>query len=130
VVFVYVQQPTKKDHQKNVLRFLKDLQKRKKVTETMIIETPYKPLDTITVKTTAGEEVVCRFLEENDKTITIQKPLALMPTAQGIGLGPFAFTLNPDAKIKLNKTAILFVHKTDAEMAKQYVTSTSSLQMA
>lgn len=95
----------------------------------MIIETPYKANDTITIKTAAGEELVCRFLEENDKTITVQKPLALMPTPQGIGLGPFSFTINQDAKLKLNKTAILFVHKTDADMAKQYVSSTSGLAM-
>jgi len=95
----------------------------------MIIEAPYKHLDTVTIKTAAGEELVCRFLEENDKTITVQKPMALMPTQQGIGLGPFAFTINQDSKIKLNKSAILFVHKTDAEIAKQYVSSTSGLAM-
>lgn len=95
----------------------------------MIIETPYKQYDTITIKTTAGEEIVCRFVEENDKTITVEKPLALMPTSQGIGLGPFAFTINPNSKIKINKSAVLFVHKTDAEMAKQYVSSTTGLHM-
>jgi len=95
----------------------------------MIIEAPYKTNDTVTIKTTAGEELVGRFIEENDKTITMQKILALMPTQQGIGLGPFAFTISQDSKIKLNKTAILFVHKTDAEMAKQYVSSTSGIQM-
>ena len=52
-----------------------------------------------------------------------------MATPQGIGLGPFTFTVNPDAKIKLNKDAVLFVHKTDGEMARQYVSSTSGLQM-
>lgn len=95
----------------------------------MIIETPYKAQDVVTVKTAAGEELVGRFIEENDKTITIQKPLALMATQQGIGLGPFSFTVSPDAKIKLNKEAILFVHKTDSDMAKQYMSSTTGIQM-
>jgi hypothetical protein len=95
----------------------------------MIIETPYKVNDTITIKTTGSDEIIARFVEENDKTITVQKPLALMATHQGIGLGPFTFTVNPDAKIKLNKNAILFIHKTDREMAKQYVSSTSGIQM-
>jgi len=93
----------------------------------MIIEAPYQLNDTVTIKTTAGEELVGRFVEENDKTITMQKVLALMPTAQGIGLGPFAFTISQDSKIKINKSAVLFVAKTDAEMAKQYVQSTSGL---
>lgn len=95
----------------------------------MIIETPYKANDTVTIKTLAGEEIVARFVQENDKTVTVQKPLALMASGQGIGLGPFTFTVNPDSKIALNKNAILFVHKTDAEMAKQYVQSTSGITM-
>jgi hypothetical protein len=96
----------------------------------MIIETPYKATDTITIKTTAGEEIVARFVEEDATTITVQKPMAIMATGQGIGLGPFAFTINPDAKVKLNKNSMMFVHKTDGEMAKQYVSSTTGIQMA
>jgi hypothetical protein len=95
----------------------------------MIIEAPYKSQDVVTIKTTAGEEIVGRFIEENDKTVTVQKPLALMATAQGIGLGPFSFTVAPDAKIKLNKNAILFVHKTESDMAKQYMSSTTGLAL-
>lgn len=95
----------------------------------MIIETPYKTNDTVTLKTTGGDEVVARFVEENDKTITVTKPLALMATPQGIGLGPWTFTVDPQSKIKLNKNTLVFVHKTEDSMAKQYVTSTSGLSM-
>jgi hypothetical protein len=93
----------------------------------MIIETPYKAGDTITIKTTAGDEIVARFVEENDKAITVTKPLALMATQQGIGLGPFTFTVDPSGKIPLNKSAVLFVAKTDKDMAKQYIASTSGI---
>lgn len=96
----------------------------------MIIETPYKTGDTITIKTMAGEEIVARFVEETDKTITLLKPMVIMATQQGIGLGPFTFTINPEAKISINKQNLLLVHKTDGEMAKQYVASTSNIQMA
>lgn len=95
----------------------------------MIIETPYKQNDTVTMKTTGGEEIVARFVEENAETVTVQKPMAIMATGQGIGLGPFAFTLNPDSKVKINKHSLVFIHKTDGEMAKQYVSSTTGLQM-
>lgn len=93
----------------------------------MIIEAPYKQNDTITLKTTGGEEVVARFVEESATTITVQKPMAIMATGQGIGLGPFAFTIHPDSKIKINKDSLVFAHKTDGEMAKQYVQSTTGL---
>lgn len=95
----------------------------------MIIEAPYKQNDTVTLKTTGGEEIVARFIEENANEITVEKPLAIMASGQGLGLGPFAFTISPDSKIKLNKSAILFVHKTDAEMAKQYMSSTTGIQV-
>ena len=95
----------------------------------MIIETPYKKNDTITIRTTAGEELLARFIDEDDKTITIQKPLALVVNQQGLGMGPFTFTVNPDAKIPLRKESLLFVVKTDEDMAKQYVSSTSGLQL-
>lgn len=96
----------------------------------MIIETPYKVNDTVTLKTTAGDEIVARFVEENDNQVTIQKPLALMATPDGMGLAPFAFTISQDAKVKLNKSAVLFVHKTEEQMAKQYVQSTTGVQLA
>lgn len=95
----------------------------------MIIETPYKANDAITLKTTGGDEIVARFVEENDKTVTITKPMALMATPQGIGLGPWTFTVDPQSKIKINKSTLVFVHKTEESMAKQYVSSTSGLAL-
>jgi hypothetical protein len=95
----------------------------------MIIETPYKQNDTITLKTSAGEEVVARFIAEDPTSITVQKPLAIMANGQGLGLGPFAFTIDQDSKVKLNKNGVLFVHKTESEMAKQYVKSTTGIEL-
>lgn len=96
----------------------------------MIIETPYKQNDTVTMKTTAGEEVVARFVEEDTNGITVQKPMTLMATQGGVGLAPWCITTHPDAKLKINKSAVLFIHKTDGEMAKQYVAGSTGIQMA
>lgn len=93
----------------------------------MIIEAPYKANDTVTFKTTGGDEVVARFVEESEKNITVTKPMALMATQQGIGLGPWTFTVDPQSKIKINKSTIVFVHKTEKSMADQYISSTSGL---
>ena len=93
----------------------------------MIIETPYKDGDTITIKTTAGEELVARLVEEDEKTITVKKPMALLASQQGVGLGPWTITINPDAQIKINKHSCIVIHKTDSEMAKQYIENTSGL---
>lgn len=93
----------------------------------MIIETPYKAGDTVTIKTTAGEEIVARLVEETMTTLVVSKPMAIMATPQGIGLGPLAFTVSQDTKIHLNKNATLFVAKTESDMAKQYVSSTTGI---
>ena len=69
----------------------------------MIIETPYKATDTVTIRTTAGEEIVARFVEEDATSIKVTKPLALQASQQGIGLGPWVFTVDPTSNIKINK---------------------------
>jgi len=95
----------------------------------MIIEKPLSAGDTITIKTTAGEEIVARLVELKPNSYVVSKPLAVMATQQGIGLGPLAFTINPETKVEINTHAVLFVAKSDSEMAKQYVSSTSGLQL-
>jgi hypothetical protein len=95
----------------------------------MIIEKPLSSGDTITIKTTAGEEIVARLVELKTNSYIVSKPLAVMATPQGIGLGPLAFTINPETKLEINTHAILFVAKTDSEMAKQYISSTSGIKL-
>jgi len=95
----------------------------------MLIETPYKNLDTVTLKLTDSSEIVARLEDENDTHVTLYKPLALIATEQGMGLSPFAFTIAADAKVKINKSTVVFVHKTDSEMAKQYTKSTTGVSL-
>jgi hypothetical protein len=96
----------------------------------MIIEKPITENTTVTIKTTGGDEIVARFVSEDDKSITVFKPLALMSTQQGMGLAPFAFTVPLDAKLKLYKSAIVFMSKTESQMASQYMASTSEVVTA
>lgn len=95
----------------------------------MIIEKPISVGDTVTIKTTAGEEIVARLVDIKSSSYVVSKPLAVMATPQGIGLGPLVFTVNPETKIEINTHAILFVAKTDSEMAKQYVSSTTGIRL-
>jgi len=93
----------------------------------MIIETPYQSGDTITFKTSAGEEVIARLVEEKGNTIKVAKPLALTATQQGIGLVPFTFTVSPEANLEINKATLVFVAKTEKDMASQYIQQTTGL---
>jgi hypothetical protein len=95
----------------------------------MIIEKPISSGDTVTIKTTAGEEIVARLVDIKPNSYVLSKPLSVMATPQGIGLGPMVFTVNPETKIELNMHSVLFIAKTDSEMAKQYISSTTGLKL-
>ena len=93
----------------------------------MLIETPATKYDTVTIKLAGNEELVARFVEQDDNGITIEKPMMVVVGPEGLGLGPFTFTVNPETKITLNKNVVMFMVKTDPEMAKQYVQSTTGI---
>lgn len=93
----------------------------------MIIDTPYKVGDTISMKTVAGEEIIARLDEEKGTKLKVSKPMALTMGQQGLGMVPFCFTVSPETSIELNMNTLVFIAKTDAEMAKQYVQSTTGI---
>lgn len=95
----------------------------------MLIETPYKENDTVTIKTIGGEEIIGKLLEISQENFKLSKPMKVMVTQQGIGLGPLAFTIHPDSKVDVRKTSVLFIAKTDGEMSKQYIASTTGIML-
>lgn len=95
----------------------------------MIIETPFKENDTVTIKSVGGEEIVGKLLEISSENYKLSKPMKIIATPQGIGLGQLAFTIHPDSKVDIRKSAVLFIAKTDSEMAKQYIASTTGIML-
>ena len=96
----------------------------------MLIDTPYKNNDTITIKLVTGEEVVARLDEEKDNEVIVSKPFQLVADQKGVGLSPFVFTANREDKFKLNKGNIICIVKTEKQMASQYVETTTGLKLA
>ncbi len=95
----------------------------------MIIEMPLKDGDTVTIKTFNGDEIIARLVETKPNGYVISKPLAIMATPNGLGLGPYAFTVDPDTKLEINKSAVVFIAKTQKDMANQYITSTTGIKL-
>lgn len=93
----------------------------------MLIETPYKVGDTVSLKFVSGEEVVGRLEEEAGDVVTLNKPLIIAATQQGLGLAPFMFTVNPSTKVNISTSKILCIVKTDEEFAKQYIQNTTGI---
>ena len=49
--------------------------------------------DTVSIKFTSGEEIIARYLSQDEAVVNIQRPMALVNLSSGIGLGPFMFTV-------------------------------------
>jgi hypothetical protein len=69
--------------------------------------------EVVTIKTTAGEEIVAKLVEENPMAITVSKPLVLTASQKGIALVPFLFTTSPDADITISRATVMVLAPTD-----------------
>lgn len=95
----------------------------------MLIEAPFKTGDTVSLKLTSGEEVVGRFDTTADGNVTLIKPMMLIMQQQGLGLGPFMFSVAPDTKFQFRSNSISCMAKTETDIAKQYTQSTTGIAL-
>lgn len=92
--------------------------------------------DVYTFKLTTGEEVVARYVSNNDKYFMVEKPLALgvQQTEKGPQLGfmPFAMTLNDTKKqeIPINIAVVITYFEPSKEVSDGYIQQTSGIQIA
>ncbi len=96
----------------------------------MLIQTPPQANDVISLKMISGEEIIGRYTEETDDTITLTKPLAFMMGPKGAGLAPMLFSAANETKVRLTKSAVVCMVKTDDDFAKQYIEQTTGLTLA
>jgi len=71
------------------------------------ITSPIKEGDTVSVKLVTGEECIARIQKIHDDSYVLHKPLSLLQSPQGMVLGAFMMTGDPDADITMPKTSIL-----------------------
>ena len=86
----------------------------------MLIETPYKKGDVVTLKTVAGQELIARYEGEDSSTVIVNKPLVTVVTQEGAVMAPFLYTVNMDTTIKLNNQQLLCVVKSAKEVADDW----------
>jgi len=92
----------------------------------MLIETPYKINDIVTLKVLGGDEIIGR-LTAVDGSVTINKPHVVMMGQQGFGLVPYIMTAGPDVKVDFKSEHIFSLVKTYEPVAKEYIKQTSGL---
>jgi len=85
--------------------------------------------EVVTIKTTAGEEIVAKLVEDGPMGVKVKKPLCLTATKDGIGLVPFLFTTDPDSEIVINKNSIMVLAATVKDAADRYTEQTSGIKL-
>jgi len=94
----------------------------------MLIQTPIKLNDIVSVKMVGGDEVIGRLLDERTEDyVEIGKPLVVMMSQQGFGLAPYILTAGPDTNVKLSKAHVIAIVKTFDQVGKEYIKQTSGL---
>lgn len=93
----------------------------------MLIQVPYKEGDVVSIKLSSGEEMVAKLEKETTNSITVTKPLMLVAGEQGMGLAPYMFTVNPDAKIDLRLNNVITIVKTEENASKMYTQQTTGI---
>ena len=95
----------------------------------MLIETPYKNGDTVSLKLSSGEEILGRLESEDTNNYTLKKPMVLIAQEKGLGLAPFMFSVSPDGKFVMKANSVSCVAKTESEISKQYMAQTSGIAL-
>ena len=93
----------------------------------MLIETPYKINDVVTIKLKSGEELVGKVEADDEKAIKVSTPLTLIATDKGIGLQQFLFTADISKAYVIKHDAITLITQTRAEFTEAYKKQTSQI---
>jgi hypothetical protein len=84
----------------------------------------------VTIKTTAGEEIVAKLVEDTPTGVVVKKPLCLTATKDGVGLVPFLFTTDSDIDVTINKNAVMVLAPTMKDAADTYIQQTTGIKLA
>ena len=94
----------------------------------MIIQTPYKVGDIVSIKLNSGEEMVATLEKEETNHVILRKPLMLVAGADGgMGLAPFMFTVDQESRYTVKLNSIICIVKTAKDAASTYTQSTTGL---
>jgi hypothetical protein len=85
--------------------------------------------EVVTIKTTAGEEIVAKLVEENPMAITVSKPLVLTAGQKGIALVPFLFTTDPDANIQIARGTVMVLAPSGKDASDTYIQNTTGIKL-
>jgi hypothetical protein len=96
----------------------------------MLITKPHTKGDIVTIKLTSDTEIITRFVSQDDKGITFEKPMAVSITPQGLGLMPWLFSADASKQITIDVKQIFCTMDTLKDLADQYIEGTTGITLA
>lgn len=82
-----------------------------------------------TFKLNSGEEVIAKYIEQEDNYITVQAPVSIMAGPKGVQLMPTLFTVDPDGQVTLNINSVSIYADTDESVQGKYIEATTGIQV-
>ena len=96
----------------------------------MLIDRGVLPGEIITIKSTSGEEIIAKLIEEDSMYYTLAKPMVVVMTQNGASLIPYLLTVNLEKNIKLAKSATtMHIEATEKTFADRYIELTTNIKL-
>ena len=87
------------------------------------------PNTVYTLKLNSGEELIAKVTQTGGEFITIEEPVSIAPTQQGMQMIPSVFTANPKGEFKLNTNSIALYAETDDNIKMKYIEATTGIKI-
>jgi hypothetical protein len=94
----------------------------------MLLQKQITPGSVVSMKLVNGDEIIARYESEDDRTITINRPLALTMGANGLGMIPWLF-LGDTETFSLKREHVFVMVMSKKEAADQYLTGTTGIAL-
>ena len=88
-----------------------------------------EPNTVYTFKLNSGEELIAKVIQAGGEFITIEEPVSIAPTQQGMQMIPSVFTANPKGEFKLNTNSIALYAETDDSIKMKYIEATTGIKI-
>jgi len=96
----------------------------------MLKENSFKENDIIVFRLIGGDEVIAKYVSENDDTMTVKKPLVLGMTQNGLGMQQYVIMGNMESPFRINKSAVITTQIANQGAQDNYIQGTTGIKPA
>ena len=82
-----------------------------------------------TLKLVSGEELIAKVVDHSGQYITIEEPVSIAPTQQGMQMIPSIFTADPKGIFRLNTNNVTIYAETEDSIKVKYIEATTGIKV-